>query len=347
MFALSVTKRNLSAPIVSDLACSVTSHTSLTLAGSDNGDDPIAKFWAHNVPQIGLSYHFVLHLAFAVAAYHLSHLQEDDVKRQYYASLAEQHVSAGLAEFSKALPSLNDSNCGALYVAATLVCYYTFAAGPTCPGDFLVCRDNDEKMQWVSLIHGVRLIRTTIDPDVLYSGLMAPLGPAGEPAPQRAPMCARQNFPRIDWEGPLSGLHKYMAASKKPDVEVFLSCFDALSPSPLNDVGRLIGYYITQTLPSVGSTVLSLISSNIAGYTKKTTVAAIYMVGYAAGNIVGPQMLRPRDAPRYVSAEITILVCFVLCIVDLLFINWWCRRENRCKAAIRARLCTGGKSRGA
>ncbi|OAA60327.1 MFS allantoate transporter [Niveomyces insectorum RCEF 264] len=103
-----------------------------------------------------------------------------------------------------------------------------------------------------------------------------------------------------------------------------------------NNVGRLIGYYMTQTLPSIGATILSLISSNIAGYTKKTTVAAIYMVGYAAGNIIGPQTFRPKDAPRYVSAEITILVCFALCIVDLLFINWWCRRENRRKAAIRA-----------
>ncbi|KAL1894025.1 Allantoate permease [Sporothrix stenoceras] len=103
-----------------------------------------------------------------------------------------------------------------------------------------------------------------------------------------------------------------------------------------NNVGRLVGYYMTQTLPSVGATVLSLISSNIAGYTKKTTVAAIYMVGYAAGNIIGPQTFRSKDAPRYLSAEITILVCFSLCIVDLLFINWWCRRENRRKAAIRA-----------
>lgn len=104
-----------------------------------------------------------------------------------------------------------------------------------------------------------------------------------------------------------------------------------------NDTGRLVGYYMTQALPATGATVLSLISSNIAGYTKKTTVAALYLIGYCTGNIIGPQTFRPADAPRYVSAEVTILVCFGLCIVDLLFINWWCRRENRRKAAIRAR----------
>lgn len=103
-----------------------------------------------------------------------------------------------------------------------------------------------------------------------------------------------------------------------------------------NNVGRLVGYYLTQALPATGATVLSLISSNIAGYTKKTTVAALYLIGYCAGNIIGPQTFTSQDAPRYVSAEITILVCFGLCIVDLLFINWWCRRENRRKAAIRA-----------
>lgn len=103
-----------------------------------------------------------------------------------------------------------------------------------------------------------------------------------------------------------------------------------------NNVGRLIGYYMTQALPATGATIMSLISSNIAGYTKKTTVAAIYFIGYCTGNIIGPQTFTAADAPRYVRAEIVILVCFGLCLVDLLFINWWCRRENKRKAAIRA-----------
>lgn len=102
------------------------------------------------------------------------------------------------------------------------------------------------------------------------------------------------------------------------------------------NIGRLIGYYLTQAIPATGATVLSLISSNIAGYTKKTTVAALYLIGYCAGNIIGPQTFSPKDAPRYVPAEITIMACFILCICDLLFINWWCRRENRRKAGIRA-----------
>jgi MFS transporter, ACS family, allantoate permease len=51
--------------------------------------------------------------------------------------------------------------------------------------------------------------------------------------------------------------------------------------------GRLAGYYLTQASPAPFVALLSLISSNVAGYTKKTTVAAMYLIGYCAGNIIG------------------------------------------------------------
>lgn len=54
-----------------------------------------------------------------------------------------------------------------------------------------------------------------------------------------------------------------------------------------NNVGRLIGYYMTQAFPTAFVALLSLISSNVAGYTKKTTVAALYLIGYCVGNIIG------------------------------------------------------------
>lgn len=54
-----------------------------------------------------------------------------------------------------------------------------------------------------------------------------------------------------------------------------------------NNVGRLIGYYMTQASPTPFVALLSMISSNVAGYTKKTTVAAMFLIGYCAGNIIG------------------------------------------------------------
>jgi ACS family allantoate permease-like MFS transporter len=51
--------------------------------------------------------------------------------------------------------------------------------------------------------------------------------------------------------------------------------------------GRLAGYYLTQASPTPFVALLSLLSSNVAGYTKKTTVAAMYLIGYCVGNIIG------------------------------------------------------------
>lgn len=51
---------------------------------------------------------------------------------------------------------------------------------------------------------------------------------------------------------------------------------------------------------------------------------------------IGPQTFRPKNKPRYVPAEITIAVCYGVCLLDIAFIWWWYSRQNRKKAAIRA-----------
>ncbi|GAA6054156.1 hypothetical protein JCM3770_003223 [Rhodotorula araucariae] len=99
-------------------------------------------------------------------------------------------------------------------------------------------------------------------------------------------------------------------------------------------VGRLVGYYISG-IASVGFiVVLSLISSNVAGSTKKTTVQALFFIFYAVGNLVGPQTFRQRDAPRYAPALATAtgVICFG--ILDLAVIWVLNARENRRKEAI-------------
>nr|POF27636.1 putative transporter [Quercus suber] len=58
--------------------------------------------------------------------------------------------------------------------------------------------------------------------------------------------------------------------------------------------GRLGGYYLTQASTTGFICFLSLISSNVSGYTKKTTVCALFLIGYCVGNIIGearPTML--------------------------------------------------------
>ena len=64
-----------------------------------------------------------------------------------------------------------------------------------------------------------------------------------------------------------------------------------------NNSGRLGGYYLTQASAMPFVAFLSLISTNVAGYTKKTTVAALYLIGYCVGNIIGRSH---RNEPKIV-----------------------------------------------
>jgi len=53
-------------------------------------------------------------------------------------------------------------------------------------------------------------------------------------------------------------------------------------------------------------------------------------------NAAGPQTFRPKDAPRYVPAEIVIICCWAVCLCIMAFIYVWSRRQNTLKARIRA-----------
>jgi ACS family allantoate permease-like MFS transporter len=54
-----------------------------------------------------------------------------------------------------------------------------------------------------------------------------------------------------------------------------------------NNGGRLAGFYLSQAGATSFVALFSLIATNVAGYTKKTTVAPMYLVAYSVGNIIG------------------------------------------------------------
>lgn len=63
--------------------------------------------------------------------------------------------------------------------------------------------------------------------------------------------------------------------------------------------GRLIGIWIGSVFGAAYPLSLSLIASNVSGYTKKTTVMAAVFMAYCAGNISGPQVFKAAEAPNY------------------------------------------------
>lgn len=81
-------------------------------------------------------------------------------------------------------------------------------------------------------------------------------------------------------------------------IAVFGWCLVAYLPDE-NHAGRLIGTFLFASHSNGFPLSLSIIASDVAGFTKKTTVAALLFLGYCAGNIAGPQVFLSRESPRY------------------------------------------------
>lgn len=70
-------------------------------------------------------------------------------------------------------------------------------------------------------VHGVRLMHERFSPDVLFAGPMAPLmGQGGVRARLDKPVCVRDGFERVEWEGALGGLGGFLAARAPKGIEV-------------------------------------------------------------------------------------------------------------------------------
>lgn len=67
----------------------------------------------------------------------------------------------------------------------------------------------------------------------------------------------------------------------------------SIQPDAHTRVGLLIAFYCTQFILAEGNLLFSLISRNVAGQTKKSTVLAITFVAWAAGNATAPQVVYP------------------------------------------------------
>jgi hypothetical protein len=71
-----------------------------------------------------------------------------------------------------------------------------------------------------------------------------------------------------------------------------------------NRWGRLVGLWLCYFQGLGFSMSLTIVSSNVAGYTKKQLTASILFIGYCVGNIIGPQTFKSSEAPGYKSAYI-------------------------------------------
>lgn len=96
-----------------------------------------------------------------------------------------------------------------------------------------------------------------------------------------------------------------------------------------NVAGQMVGIYLLYTYFGPYVVGIGLAQANTAGNTKKTVVFAILYIGYAVGNLIGPQTFRANQAPAYTGGVIAMIVCYCVCIV-LVCLYWaLCAWKNK------------------
>ncbi|KZT28235.1 MFS general substrate transporter [Neolentinus lepideus HHB14362 ss-1] len=127
----------------------------------------------------------------------------------------------------------------------------------------------------------------------------------------------------------------FMAFSTIPPFVGFLGM--SLLPNEHQYKWTKWGCYF-MTTPFVVSLFLAwtLIPSNTAGRTKRTLTSSFTFVGYCVGNMVGSQIFRAKDAPKYTNGTIACAVCFgleflLLCSWRTIYIL-----RNRCRDRVMA-----------
>lgn len=96
-----------------------------------------------------------------------------------------------------------------------------------------------------------------------------------------------------------------------------------------NRWGRFIGAACSAAYAINFPLVLSMVSGNVAGFTKKSIVSAVVFTAYCAGNIIGPQLFFDRETPSYTSAFLSIMICLGSTIVLSLALRLHLIMENK------------------
>ncbi|KAM0811755.1 putative MFS general substrate transporter-2 [Seiridium cardinale] len=98
-----------------------------------------------------------------------------------------------------------------------------------------------------------------------------------------------------------------------------------------NRGGKLGSFYLLST-HSVGFSILmSMLTANYAGFTKKSTASALIFMGWCAGQIIAPQLFEDNEAPEYRTVFLAFFVCFALLVILPMMLQvylMWCNKSR-------------------
>ncbi|KAK4865555.1 hypothetical protein LT330_009343 [Penicillium expansum] len=98
---------------------------------------------------------------------------------------------------------------------------------------------------------------------------------------------------------------------------------------PTKKIARLAGMWLFPAYSAGIPIILSIIASNVAGYTKRTTVTAVMFIGNCAGNITGPFLFFSDEMPNYGSAWIGIMISLAIAFVAIICLRQLFQFQNQ------------------
>ncbi|KAH7245288.1 major facilitator superfamily domain-containing protein [Fusarium tricinctum] len=96
-----------------------------------------------------------------------------------------------------------------------------------------------------------------------------------------------------------------------------------------NQGSQLFGLWIFVAFAAGFPISLSMVASNVAGFTKKSVASAMMFMAYTAGNIIGPFLFFPSEAPEYSSGFLATTICFGVSTLTMLVLRFTLIRENK------------------
>ncbi|KAJ5150344.1 uncharacterized protein N7482_010802 [Penicillium canariense] len=111
-----------------------------------------------------------------------------------------------------------------------------------------------------------------------------------------------------------------------------------VTPTPSNAGGMLIAFYCTQFFLAQGNMIISLITRNIAGQTKKSFTMTMLFIGWAVGNLIAPQIFQSWDAPRYLHGFLVHIVIYAVYVALVILTRLLIMARNRSKEAIASEI---------
>ncbi|KAJ6625090.1 major facilitator superfamily domain-containing protein [Mycena sp. CBHHK59/15] len=107
--------------------------------------------------------------------------------------------------------------------------------------------------------------------------------------------------------------------------------------------GLLAGIYLVNIITVTLYLIFCLTTANVAGQTKRVVANALVAGSFSVGNIIGPQLFKPKDAPEYIPAKIVLLVtqlvAAALAVILQLYYGW----QNKKKDAVEQRERESGE----